>query len=186
MKAIFSADLQTDDLTAGTTRKITSAVRFTTIGPVVVDRKSYTGGDTIPNAGDHIEFKVVLRNNDLTTPVTKIKVKLTSLDTTLAKTLDFNIEFPDMEPGEVSTSSGFMTFYINITDICPPNTSIPVRVEISSDNYTFWTDTIPFLVLDEPSNIEEINTMAARVYPNPAEDKINIEIGNTGRTGNHH
>ena len=72
-----------------------------------------------------------------------------------------------------------MTFYINIADNCPPNTAIPVKVEISSDYYTFWTDTIPFLV-PWPSNIEEINTLAARVYPNPAEDKINIEIDNTG------
>jgi hypothetical protein len=180
MKAIFSADLQTEDLDTGTSRKITSAIRFTTIGPVLVDGMTYTGSDTIANAGDKIKFKVVLRNNDLTTPVTKIKVKLTSLDTTLAKTPDYKIDFPDLEPGEVSTSSGFITFYINIADICPSNTTIPVKVEISSDYYTLWTDTIPFLVLGEPSDIGEINTMTAHVYPNPAEDKINIEIGNTG------
>ena len=71
MKAIFSADLQTEDLNAGTTRNITGAVRFTTIGPVVVDGITYMGSDTIPNAGDNIGFKVALRNNDLTTPVLK-------------------------------------------------------------------------------------------------------------------
>jgi hypothetical protein len=180
MKTIFSADLSIEDPAAGTTRKITSAVRFTTIGPIAVDGITYTGGDTIPNAGDIIEFKVVLRNNDLTAPLVNIRTKLTSLDTSLAKTSDISLEFADMAPGEISTNKGFLSFYISIDGDCPPNTSIPVSVEISRDNYTFWTDTITFLVLDEPSNIEEINTMAARVYPNPAEDKINIEIGNAG------
>ncbi len=28
--------------------------------------------------------------------------------------------------------------------------------------------------------LQDINTLPARVYPNPAEDKINIEIDNTG------
>ncbi len=45
--------------------------------------------------------------------------------------------------------------------------------------YTFWTDTIS-IVVRGPINIEDLNTLAARVYPNPAEDRINIEIDNTG------
>ncbi len=119
MKAIFSADLTAEDLTAVTTRTINSAVKFTTIGPVVVDGISYTGSDTVPEAGDNLAFKLVLRNHDLTTPVTKIKVKVTSLDTTLAKTSDINLGFADMAPGETSTNIGFLTFYINIDDDCP-------------------------------------------------------------------
>jgi hypothetical protein len=111
--------------------------------------------------------------------VTKIKVKLTSLDTTLAKTPDFSLEFSDIALGEISTNIGFMTFYININEDCPANIAIPVKAEISSDYYTYWTDTITFQVKG-PSNIEDINTLAARVYPNPTEDMINIEIGNTG------
>ena len=73
-----------------------------------------------------------------------------------------------------------MTFYINIADNCPPNTAIPVKVEISSDYYTLWTDTIPFLVLG-PSNIEEINTLPARVYPNPVQNILHIDL--SGKTG---
>jgi hypothetical protein len=179
IKAIFSADLSTEDPAAGTTRKITSAVRFTNIGPVVVERITYSGSDTIPNAGDNILFKVVLRNNDLTTAVDKIRVKLNSPDTTLAKTSDFYIEYPNIAPGEISTNIGFMPFNININDDCPSDTTIPVKVEILSDYYTFWTDTIPFLV-HGPSNMKEMNTLQARVYPNPAEDRINIEIDNSG------
>jgi hypothetical protein len=178
MKAIFSADLQTKDVDVETTRNITGAVRFTTIGPVAVDRITYTGNDTIPNAGESIGFKISLRNQDLTTPVLNIRAKVASPDTALAKMPDLSLQFTDMAPGEESTSIGFMTFYINIADDCPENTVIPVKVEISSDYYTLWTDTISFQVL--PTNIEEINTLQARVYPNPAEDRINIEIDNTG------
>jgi hypothetical protein len=178
MKAIFSVDLQTEDVDAETTRNITDAVRFTTIGPVVVDGKIYSGSDTIPDAGDQIGFKLTLRNKDLTTPVVNIRAKVASLDTALAKTPDLSLQFPDMAPGEVSTNPGYMTFYISIADDCPPNTEIPVKVEISSDYYTFWTDTFSIVLV--PTNIEEVNTLQVRVYPNPAEDKINIEIDNTG------
>lgn len=179
VKAIFSADLETEDPDAETSRTITSAVRFTTLGPVVVNGITIAGSDTIPDAGDNLGFKVILRNQDLTTTVTKIRAKLTSLDTTLAKTPDMSLEYADMAPGQVSTSTGFMTFYINIADDCPPDTEIPVKVEISSDYYTLWTDTISFLV-PGLTNLKETNTLSARVYPNPAEDRINIEIDNTG------
>jgi hypothetical protein len=145
-----------------------------------MDGITYMGSDTIPDAGDRIGFKISLRNQDLTISAVNIRAKITSLDTTLAKTSDMSFEFVNIAPGEISTSvNPFLNFYINIADNCPPNTKIPVKVEISSDYYTLWTDTISFLVRG-PSNIKDINTLPARVYPNPAEDRINIEIDNNG------
>ena len=82
----------------------------------MVDGITYIGSDTIPNAGDNIGFKVVLRNNDLTTPVVKIRAKLTSLDTTLAKTSDLSLEFTDMAPGEISTN--IIRFYDILYKYC--------------------------------------------------------------------
>jgi hypothetical protein len=174
MTTVFSADVTTEDLTAGTSRTITGAAKFTTIGPVVVDRITYRGIDTIPNSGDKLPFTMFLRNNDLTASVVNIQAKLTSLDTTLANIMPgFSITFADMTPGE--TSSNY--FKITISEDCPANIAIPVKVEISGDYYTFWSDT--FYIGLTSINTEEISKPMTRIYPNPADDIINIEISNT-------
>jgi hypothetical protein len=175
MKTIFAVDITTEDLTATTSRSITGAAKFTTIGPVVVDGITYAGTDIIPNCGDVLLFKMALRNNGLTASAVKVSAKLTILDTTLADIPVYNKNFADIAPGEISINPG--TYKIAISDDCPVNTVIPVKVEISSDYYTLWTDTFTITVL---TNTTDISNPMTRIYPNPADDIINIEISNAG------
>jgi hypothetical protein len=178
MKTIFTADITTEDSTAGSSRSITAAVKFTTIGPVVVDGISYTGSDKIPNPGDLLPFKVTLHNYDPAVSAVKIRTKLSSLDTALADLPGTYIEFADIAPGNIITKPA--PYKIAISEDCPSNTVIPVRADISSDYYTFWSDTFSITVLETNTNTEDISMQTARIYPNPAYDIVNIEINNTG------
>ena len=172
---IFSADVTTEDITAGTSRSITAVAKFTTIGPVMADEINYTGSDKIPNPGDLLPFKVTLHNYDPTESAVKIRAKLASLDTSLADMPDTYIEFATIAPGGIITRPA--PYKITISEDCPVDTVIPVKVEISSDYYTLWIDTFTITVL---TSIPEINDHRISIYPNPAENLVNIEISKTG------
>ena len=134
--------------------------------------------DTIPNSGDNISFKITLRNNGLIKTAVSIGAKLTSLDT-FALFINNTRAFPDIPPGEISTN--FSTYSLSISENFPDNTEIPVRLDITSDGFTFWSDTFAILV-KEPVNIEDIKEPIARIYPNPTNDMLNVEIINTGNS----
>ena len=145
MKTIFAVDITTEDLIASTSRSITGAAKFTTIGPIVVDGITYTKSDTIPNCGEKIYFKVSLRNDDSTASVDKVLAKLTSLNTALANLPYAYVGFADIAPGEIKTHSA--SYYITISEDCPANTKIPVKVDIfSGDYYLFSSDTFTITV----------------------------------------
>jgi hypothetical protein len=169
MKTIFAADVTTEDLTAGTSRTITDAAKFTSNDPVVVDEITYTGSEIFQNCEQKLYFAVALRNNDLTASAVKIRAKLTSLDTTLADIItDYNIEYADIAPGEISTSS--TSSCISISEDCQANEAIPVKVDISSDLYAFWSDTFSITVR-APLITAEDNTICD-------EQQTNIDIRN--------
>jgi hypothetical protein len=46
-----------------------------------------------------------------------------------------------------------------------------------SDDYIFWSDTFSILVR-EPAGIEDISEPMTRIYPNPTENILNIELNN--------
>ena len=175
IEKIFAVDITTKDTAAGSIRTFPRVARFTFIGPVVFEGITFKNPDTIPNSGDNLYFKVTLRNNGLTASAVKVKAQLTSLDTLALIPNKNNIwSFADIAPGELSTSN--MYYKIEISEDCPVNKEIPVKIDISSDGYIFWSDTFSILVR-EPLNIEDISEPIARIYPNPTNGIINIEIG---------
>ncbi len=156
MKTIFSADITTEDSTVETSRTITGAAKFTSIGPVMVDGLTYTSSQILSDCGEKLYFKVALRNNDSTVSTVKVRAKLISLDTTLADIItDDNLPFSDIAPGKISTSSE--AYGIAISEDFPVNSEIPVKVEISGDYYTFWSDT--FSITRGPVITAEDNTI---------------------------
>jgi hypothetical protein len=173
-ESIFKASVSTEDTAAGTSRTLPNVVQFTTMGPVVYDGITFVKPDTVPNSGDIIYFKVTLRNNGASASAVNITVKLTSLDA-LASILTADRSFADIAPGELSTSSS--TYKIAISADCPANKEIPVKADISSDGYIFWSDTFSILVR-EPVSIEDIREPLTRIYPNPIENILNIELNN--------
>jgi hypothetical protein len=176
---MYALDVTTEDTAAGTSRTLPNVVQFTSAGPVVIDGITYSGDDTIPNSGDKINFYITLRNNGLTAPAVNIKAELTSLDT-LASVLSIGRSFANIAPGEQSTHKS--AYKIAISEDCPANKEILVKADISSDDYTFWSDTFSILVR-ESVNIEDISEPMTRIYPNPTNAIINIEINNTDEQG---
>jgi len=144
-KTIFTTDITTEDLTAGSSQSVTSAVKFTTIGPVGVDTIACIRGDIFQDCGQNLYFKVTLRNNDTAATAANIQAKLTCLDTTLVKQWSQgSITFQDISPGGISTGSSLGN--IIIPGDCPADKSIPLRIDIFSDLYPFWSDTFSITV----------------------------------------
>jgi hypothetical protein len=170
----YAVNLTTADTVAGTIRTLPRVVQFTSVGPVVEDGITFVKPDTVPNPGDKLYFKATLRNNGLSASAVNIMAQLTSLDA-LAFIPTQGRLFDDIAPGESSTSKS--TYKIEISEDCPVNKEILVKADISSDGYTFWSDTFSILVR-EPVGIENISEPLTRIYPNPTENILNIEINN--------
>jgi hypothetical protein len=161
-------------MTAGSSRTLPSVVRFTSVGPVVVDKIAFVNPDTIPNSGDNIYFKITLRNNGLKASAVNLKAILKSLDT-LAFIPTADRSFADIAPGELTVNKS--TYKIAISENCPSNKEVLVKVDISSDDYIFWSDTFSIIV-QGPTNVKDISEPMTRIYPNPTENILNIELNN--------
>lgn len=149
------------------TYKIEDIARFTTIGPLIVDDLIYISTDTIPNPGDVISFKTVLKNEGLITSAINISATITNLDT-LASISLLEINFDDIAPGESSVSDKVKG--LSISEYCPDSTEISLKIDISSENYVYWTDTITFLVTDQIADRKEIIISDLKLqqnFPNP-------------------
>jgi N-acetylneuraminic acid mutarotase len=154
---------------------INNIVTFSTDSLVTLKEYNFTSDDTEPNPGDRIKLEITLKNNSSIATAKDIEARLISLDTLVRISKTF-IPFGDIAAGENSISKMWV---INISEECPVNTEVHFAIDISSDDYIFWSDTFPILV-QEPSNIEEIREPLTRIYPNPTGDMLNIEINNTG------
>jgi N-acetylneuraminic acid mutarotase len=177
----YYVDIQVTRVGADTViHKINNKALFTTIGPVTVDDYIFTSSDTIFNPGDNLRIYLTLKNNSATATATNIKARLISLDTLAAVCMTSSRSFGDIAAGEYSKSSGI--YSIKIAEECPVNTQIPILVEITSEGYTLWSDTFSIPIL-EPVNLEEIREPITRIYPNPTNDILSIEISNTGNQG---
>ncbi len=157
---------------------ISDMALFTTIGPVTVENYTIIGTDTIPNPGDNVKLEITLRNNGSTATATNVRAKLISLDPLvfIGSTIR---SFENIEAGENAISSS--TYTLAIDEEWPGNTPISILVEITSDDNIFWRDT--FSITGGPVNIKNIAEPIIRIYPNPADNVLNIEISNTGNQG---
>ncbi|MFC2121312.1 kelch repeat-containing protein [Bacteroidota bacterium] len=146
--------------------------RFTSIGPIKFDGFLYTSEDTIPNPGDRISFKPILKNRGEIIPATNINARITCIDT-FGSISDRTVSFDDIGPGE--TIIGANPKSLTISDNCPDNTEIKLKIDISSNLNYYWTDTITVLVKPAIVGIKE-NEIVSKInlYPNPTNSIINI------------
>jgi len=137
---------------------------------------SYHPDDMVPDPGDYIQISINLKNNSSIT-TTKIKARLNSLNE-LAWVMPFFDEFQEMAPGETATTDFFTT---PILENCPRDTVLAFAVDISSYDHLFRTDTIFMSVApDTTSYVSDHSSYPVRIYPNPADDLITIETGQSG------
>jgi hypothetical protein len=173
----YTVDLiltQTDTTNENDTLSIDS--RFTTSGPLVIDDLFFSTVDTLPDPGDVLYISIKIRNEGLLNTITNIKVRLTVLDTFVTIDSGWKYFMVDLPPGELSHPGEWK---LTISEDCPLGIKIPIKVDISSNCYVYWSDTISIFV-DRPSYINEAGVSLPKIYPNPARDIVNIELPVSG------
>jgi N-acetylneuraminic acid mutarotase len=141
---------------------------FTTIGPLTVEDYIFTSSDTIFNPGDNLRIYLNLKNNSPTATARNIEAKLFSLDTFVTIGTTLSRSFGNIAAGGYSKSGS--SYSIEISEECPANTPKSILVEVTSDGYIFWRDTLTILVVSH-STLTEENTFQQSAliqnFPNP-------------------
>jgi hypothetical protein len=167
----FIIAVKTVDLDAACDYITENAERFTTIGPVILDRYTITSSDTIPNPGNRLKFQFTLKNEGVAATAKNITTNLISLDTCASPVGSVIPEYGDIAPGK--TAPGNTTQYILFSKNSPTSVSACFRLDIASNGYTFWSDT--FSVFIYPTSVHEENGnqkipkefVLYQNYPNP-------------------
>ncbi len=167
----FIVAIKTVDLDAAYEYVTENTARFTTIGPVVLDRYKITSSDTFPNPGNRINFQLSLTNKGLTATAKKVTATLRNLDTYASIISTVAQEYGDLAPG--ATYSGISSQRINISSSCPGNMHARFQLDIASNGYLFWSDT--FSVFIYPTSVRELEGkmkvplefILYQNYPNP-------------------
>lgn len=176
----FLVGFITTDLVSGDILEQNSQLRFTTIGPIVFEDYRITSSDTIPHHTDRLKFEFTLRNDGSTATATNVTSKVVSLDTfsiiyPLAKSLYGNIQ-----PG--STIVGSQKQYIKFDLGSEDSIYVKFRIDISSNDYLFWSDTFSVFVHKDPAGIDKqdevipIEFALKQNYPNPFNPSTTIEF----------
>jgi hypothetical protein len=157
-------------------------MKFTTIGPIAIDDIEIVSSDTIPNHGDRISYRLTLRNEGQTATATNVTTNLISLDSCAIISGFLDRPYGDIAPGATAVQSGSHAIIFSDTvDGCSNPMTTQILVEISSDGYVFWYDTLEIIVTD----IENDKLLAVpksftlhQNYPNPFNPNtmINYEL----------
>jgi N-acetylneuraminic acid mutarotase len=173
----YYVDLQVTRIDMDTViNSLNNMASFTTIGPVTVENYTFAGDDTIPEPGDKIYLEITLRNNGSTATATKVAARLISLDP-LVTIPGTSRSFGNIAAGENSISSSIFT--LTIDEEWPGNTPISILAEITGNDYPYWKETLS--ITGEPVNIKDIKEPITRIYPNPTDNMLNIEVNNAGQ-----
>ncbi|UCH15585.1 MAG: T9SS type A sorting domain-containing protein [Bacteroidales bacterium] len=173
----YYVDLQLTRIDMDTViNQLNNVARFTTIGPVTVEGYLFASSDTVFDPGDRINIKLTLKNKDLAATVPNIEVKLTSIDTLVIASA-WSRSLGDIASGESLTSDYYS---VSISDEWTGSSQLPILVEISSDDYVYWKDTLIIPVITNVRTIDDPGAHPLKIYPNPTYDILNIEINHTG------
>ena len=175
----YYVDLQVTRIDMDTvSNQFSNVVQFTTVGPVTLEGYPFASSDTVFDPGDRININLTLKNNGLATTAPNIEAKLISLDT-LVIVSAWERTFGDIAAGESSTSEYYA---VTISDEWSGISQVPILVEITSNDYVYWKDTLSITV-QGPTSMEDIREPMARIYPNPTSDVLNIEINSIDKQG---
>ncbi len=178
-EGIFHVSVKTEDPDAAIARTIPNVAHFTSAGPVILESYQISSGDTIPNPGDNLFFKLFLKNNGNIATIRNIEIKLTAIDTCAipgASNQRFHYKIDSLAVGEIDTHNN--SFAILINSACSEPLKIPVRVDIYEDAYLFWMDTlyidlVPTGITGSGPDIPYKFTLFQN-YPNPFNPKTVI------------
>jgi len=164
----FDVSLLTTDLDESFTTYCTTEKHFTTVGPVVFDGITAIL-DSIIEPGDLINCQFALKNLGSTGIAESITAELSSNDSCFTS-LAISGTFGNIEPRESNIIVGGAA--IRVSEDCPGNMDLTIKVDIYSDGHHFWTDSF-MVYIHESLGIEtDTGIMPAEFalyqnYPNP-------------------
>ena len=177
---VFTISASVTDLDSNYYHLLPNATRFTTIGPVLVEDFYFYGSDTIPNHGDPLLMKIILKNEGTVTTASNISATLTAIDTNAFVTRIINPNYGNIAAGATATTGGF--YQIRFNDVEPDSIFAYFKLEIGSEDYVFWTNTISIFMFKDPTGIlsreESIPKQFSlnQNYPNPFNPSTTIEF----------
>jgi Zn-dependent metalloprotease len=148
------------------------AAHFTTIGPVVFD--SYTVTSEFENI---VVLKLSVTNMGQDSTANDITVELTATDTAHVA----SIVTPSYIPINIPPGETVLTYQYFGVETKGSATEIPLQVNISSNDYHFWTDSFTISLIDAIEKLDSnipIEFTLHQNYPNPFNPKttINYEL----------
>ena len=167
---IFSLSLSAKDIDESKTWTTNNISRFTTAGPVVLDSISIKKSPHIPYV---YEVKPFLKNESKSATIENASVKLISNDQWATIVSSVN-NLPDINPSTaVAPSSSFLVGYID--SLFPGYFNF--KVEIMSDGWTYWTDSIKTIVTGvDDKFLTPLTFNLEQNYPNPFNPSTMIKF----------
>lgn len=127
--------------------------RFTTIGPVVLEKFEITSSDTVPNHGDRLKFQFVLKNTSEEATARDVTAKVSCLDTFATLPVVVTSSYGDIPPGTAAV--GDRKQYIKFSNTAPDSAYARFRVDIMSGGSVFWVDSFSVLITRSSAGIGE-------------------------------
>jgi hypothetical protein len=168
-EGFFNVNVRTEDITQGTSRSVTSAVPFTTAGPVTLDSVEVT------KKTSQYRLKLYLRNNGTAFTIHGAMAALTCRDPWIDSINPFQVGAPDLAPG--ATHAAKNLFYVTLNAEPFPE-YYNVKIDISIGGWVYWTDSmrvyVPgFNAVEENPGIP-VEFALDQNYPNPFNSSTTI------------
>jgi hypothetical protein len=158
----------TDDPIAGDTRRLSNAVQFTSIGPLVFDGIRNISTDQEVNPGDKLKFYFKVRNNGSTATAMDVMSQIIPLDTCAYISSPAKFSYGNIAPG-TSVEGTKLIQPILFNKNCGDCTA-RFALEIYSSGYHFWSDTFAIDIVKTGIREHEVIVKEFNLkqnYPNP-------------------
>ena len=162
-------------MTAGMYREVPNVRRLTTKGPVVVE--VYEISHSLFYAGGEFNVKLSLKNDSMEDTFKAVTAKIIC-DDSYVTVENVSVNYGDMVPGAVVPSNE--SFNVKIADTCPGDCSVGLLIDIATEGFPFWSDTLTIYIQPNDVFVKETPFVVQNYtlhpnYPNPFNAATTIQ-----------